>query len=343
MVINNSGSSDNALPVPASNDRDWRQLSVPERISSISNIYLYHPVLSDLLERLTHSFHAPRSGPGMGILIYGPSNTGVASLVKEFTRQHPIQERKPIAIQPVIVSTPTSNVTSAGLAESIACDARWPTLIRSMGSKIPELQVDHLLRQSGTRMLFLVRASLLANGRSGISPESIPFLLNVLDRGAATFVLAGGSDLPDLLKKCPDLDGRFFQRMPLEPFAMDDHWRTMIKTLSSKLPFDETELNKKDMPDRLHNASDGKTPILLRLTEEAAKVAYYRNRSKILRIEHFMTAFGHAWPSETNPFAPAVVGSRLRPRGAQATENAKRDALRIANRPAPKAGLLNLM
>jgi hypothetical protein len=183
----------------------------------------------------------------------------------------------------------------------------------------------------------------LANGRSGIAAESIPFLLNVLDRGAVTFVLAGGSDLPDLLKRCPDLDGRFFQRMPLEPFMMDDHWRTMIDTLSGKLPFDETEMNKDDMPERLHNASDGKSPILLRLTEEAAKVAYYGHRSKILRIEHFKTAFGHAWPHETNPFAPTAVGSRIRTRGVQTAQNAKRDALRVANRPDPRAGLLNLM
>jgi hypothetical protein len=199
--------------------------------------------------------------------------------------------------------------------------------------------VDHLLRKSNTHMLFLVRASLLANGRSSIAPESIPFILNLLDRGAATIALAGEDDLPRLIAKCPQLAGRFFDRMPLEPFAMDEHWCTMIGTLSNKLPFEETELDKHDMPERLHNASAGKNPILMRLAESAAKVAYYGKRSKILRIEHFMTAFGYAWPSETNPFAPTIAGSRLRPRGTQTAENAKRDALRIANRPAPKAGL----
>jgi hypothetical protein len=250
-----------------------------------------------------------------------------------------MQERKPVAFQPVIVTTPTSKLTAAGLAESIACDAGWPNLVASTGSKIPELQVDHLLRKSNTHMLFLVRASLLANGRTSIAPDSIPFIQNLFDRGAATIAFAGGDDLPGLIAKCPQLAGRFFDRMLLDPFALDEHWRTMIRALSEKLPFEETELDKHDMPERLHNASAGKNPVLMRLTEAAAKVAYYGKRSKILRIEHFMTAFGHSWPSETNPFAPTIASSRLRPRGTQRAENATRDALRIANRPAPKAGL----
>ncbi|WP_426418100.1 TniB family NTP-binding protein [Bradyrhizobium genosp. A] len=342
-MVAESVSSESTLPIASSDGRGWRQLSIPERISSISGIYLYHPQAKTLLERLMHSFHAARSGPGMGIAIYGPPNTGITSLVREFSRQHPMQERKPVAFQPVIVSTPTANLSSGGLAESIACDARWPTFTRNMGQKLPEFQVEHLLRQSGTRMLFLVRASLLANGRSGIAPESIPFLINLFDRGAATFVLAGGGDLPDLLKKCPDLDGRFFKRMQLEPLAMDDHWRAMIKTLSSQLPFEETELNKDDMPERLHNASEGKPPMLTRLTEEAATVAYYSERSKILRVEHFRTAFERNRPGEINPFAPALAVSRLRSRQTQAAETAKHDALRIANRSLDKAGFANLM
>jgi hypothetical protein len=192
-------------------------------------------------------------------------------------------------------------------------------------------------------MLFVVRASLLANGRSRIAPESVPFILNLLDRGASTIALAGEDDLPTIIKNCPHLSGRFFDRMPFNAFAMDEHWRTMIRSLSQLLPFEETELDKHDMPERLHNASGGKAPPLMRLTEAAARVAYYGHQSKVLRIEHYKTAFGYAWPDETNPFVPTVAASRLRTREAEAARNAKRDALRIANRGAVKLNLSNLM
>jgi hypothetical protein len=294
MEHHNSKSAENLLPSVAPGNGDWRQMDIPTRISSISNIYLYHPVVRKLLERLSHAFHASRSGPGMGILIYGPQ-------------------------------------------------AGWPTLIRSMGNKIPELQVDHLLRESGTKMLFLVRATLLANGRTSIAPESVPFILNLLDRGASSIALAGEDDLPTLIEKCPLLKKRFFDHMPLNPFAMDEDWHTMIRTLAQLLPFEETELDKHQMPERLHNASGGQAPPLMRLTEAAVKVAYYEDKSKILRIEHYKTAFGYGYPGEKNPFVPTVAASRLRTRESEAAENTKRDALRIANRGTVKANLATLM
>jgi hypothetical protein len=163
---------------------------------------------------------------------------------------------------------------------------------------------------------------------------------HLLDRGAATIALAGEDGLPDLIAKCSLLEERFFDRMPIKPLAMDEHWHPMIRTLSNMLPFEETELNKDDMPERLHNASGGKAPTVMKLTEAAAKVAYYDDRSTVLRIEHYKTAFGYSpWSSEINPFTPTVVGSRLRPREAQTAAKSKRDSLRIANRPAPKGGL----
>jgi len=279
--------------------------------------------------------------------MHGVQKVGIASLIRRFADMHPPQARKPVALQPVILTTPTSKLTAAGLAESISCDARWPPFAGS-SSKIPELQIDHLLRESETRMLFMLRASLLANGRSNIAPEAVPFIVNLLDRGAATIVLAGLDDLPDLMMKCQHLRDAFFLRMPVKALAMDGHWTAMIDTLAKQLPFEETEMAKGDMPALLHDASEGKPPELLLLSETASTVAYYEDRSSVLRKEHFKKAFGYAWPWKThNPFTAGVTASTHHARKAQDAESAKRDAtrvaLRVANRPSARARLENLM
>jgi hypothetical protein len=323
-----------ALPETGSNlptVSDWRSLPVPERLLSIRNKFLYHPDISRVLERLEHIFH---SAPGTGVLMHGVQKVGIASLISRFAGMHPPQARKPVALQPVILTTPTSKLTAGGLAESISCDARWPPFAGS-SSKIPELQVDHLFRESGTRMLFMLRASLLANGRSNIAPEAVPFIVNLLDRGAATFILAGLDDLPDLIMNCRHLRDAFFLRMPVKALAMDAHWVAMIGTLANQLPFEETEMAKGDMPALLHDASEGKPPELLLLSETASTVAYYEDRSTVLRKEYFKKAFGYAWPSKThNPFAAGVSASTHHARKAMDGESAKRRAMLCASQTA---------
>ncbi|UPJ53416.1 TniB family NTP-binding protein [Bradyrhizobium sp. 200] len=344
MMPTNTGPSRATLPAVV-DDKNWRSLPVPDRIAAIENIFLYHPEVSRALQRLEHMFHA---GRGMGVLMHGPDKVGIGSLIKRFAQTHPARERKPIALQPVIVSTPTSKLSAAGLAESISCDAGWPPFFGA-SSKIPELQIDNLFRRSETRMLFLLRASLLANGRTTIAPESIPFIINILDRAAVTFILAGRENLPDLVMKCPDLRDAFFQDMPVAPLPMDEHWLAMIGTLATELPFEETELTKDDMPERLHNASEGKTPDLMPLVKTASTVAYYEDRSPVLRVEHFKRAFSYIRrPSRTdNPFDAGVAAQSFHVRKSQTAENTKRDvnrdALRIANRDSRRARFENLM
>lgn len=336
-----------ALPETGSNLPtviDWRHLPVPDRLRSIRSTFLYHPDISRVLERFEHIFH---SAPGTGVLVHGVQKVGISSMISRFADMHPPQARKPIALQPIILTTPTSKLTAGGLAESISCDARWPPFAGS-SSKIPELQVDHLLRESGTRMLFMLRASLLANGRSNIAPEAVPFIVNLLDRGAATFILAGQDDLPDVIMNCRHLRDAFFLRMPVKALAMDAHWVAMIRTLANRLPFEETEMAKGDMPAFLHDASEGKPPELLLLTETASTVAYYEDRSIVLRQDHFKKAFGYAWPWKShNPFAAGVTASLHHTRktedAASAKREATRDALRVANRSFARARLENLM
>lgn len=344
MTLTKKGPSNAALPAVI-DDKNWRSLPVPERIASIDQIFLYHPEVSKPLQRLEHMFHA---GPGMGVLMYGPSKVGIGSLIRRFAQTHPPQARRPIALQPVIVSTPTSKLSAAGLAESISCDAGWPPFFGS-SSKIPEIQIDTLLRKSDARMLFLLRASLLANGRTTIAPESVPFIMNILERAAVTFILAGRENLPDLVMKCPDLSEAFFEDMPIAPLAMDEHWLALIAALANELPFEETELTKGDMPERLHNATEGKTPDLMRLAKTASTVAYYEERSTVLRVDHFKKAFPYIRrPKRSdNPFDTGVTANAFHVRKSQAEQSTKReanrDALRIANRDSRRARLENLM
>src|SRR5580704_17069320 len=98
--------ADSKLPVVA----NWRSMSAPDRLKSIKGIFLYHPELRSLLERLEHIFHSP---PGIGVLMHGVPKVGIGSLIKRFADTHPLQPRKPVALHPVILTTPTSKLTAA--------------------------------------------------------------------------------------------------------------------------------------------------------------------------------------------------------------------------------------
>jgi Bacterial TniB protein len=133
------------------------------------------------------------------IMITSSPKAGATELIQPFASMHPSSPAAGnVRRQPIIVTSPTTRVSAAGLAEAIVYDAEWPNLIGSMGEKFPEVQIPHLLDQSGTNMLVIKRANCLVSPAGGFSTKVALFLATLLDLQMTTIVLVGDDDLFDL-------------------------------------------------------------------------------------------------------------------------------------------------
>lgn len=291
---------------------DWRQLGVRERLALIPEIFLYTPDVTTVLTKLTYCLHNPRpSGPGRVVLVTGPASAGKTSIIRKFEQSNAVRPTDRIDERPVVITTPTACVDASNLAEAIIRDAKWPLRSPLHGHKLPEMAVQHVLRESGARMLIINRAMFLTEGRRSIEYGSIPFLTALIDSGVATMVLVGNDVLPAIIDQSP-LASRCSMHLRVGPVSMredgDCPWQKLLRQYESQLPFEDGALSKGDMPQRLSNATRGLLPALTQLVESAAMIALYEEKppSKALLSRHFAHAFAHYRPNEVNPFGASV-------------------------------------
>jgi type II secretory pathway predicted ATPase ExeA len=308
-------------------------LSPTERLGSISDIFLYPSQVRLALKELEFAFHFKSSaGLAQHILITGPHSTGKTALLRHFLARHPAGAEKPVALQPVVIATPTSCVDAGALTEAILADGGWPKSQRGLGKKIPELQTEVFLRRSATQILILNRADRLAEGGQKLPHHCRTFIKNILDRGAASLVLVGTPKLAELVDACEELKDHFDVRPELLPMTNGPEWKKVCQELDDHLPFESTEICLGDMPDRLHVAASGALPRLMRLARSTAKYATFDKKSLVLTREHFLVTFEQRRSGRVNPFRKIPLSAITSDQEA-ATMSAREYAIRLNNRP----------
>jgi type II secretory pathway predicted ATPase ExeA len=308
-------------------------LSPTERLASISDIFLYPSQVKSVLKALEFVFHFKSSaGLAQHILITGPHSTGKTALIRHFLARHPCGVEKPVALQPVVIATPTSCADAAALTEAILADGGWPKSQRGLGKKIPELQTEIFLRTSSTKMLILNRADRLAEGGDRLPHHCRTFIGNIIDRGAASLVLVGTSELAKYIDSCEELKDHFDVRAELLRMVNAHEWKKVCSELDGNLPFESTEISIDDMPDRLHVAASGALPSLMRLARSAAKYACFEKKALVLTREHFCVAFEQRRSGRLNPFRNIPL-SAIASDQETATMSAHEYAIRLNNRP----------
>lgn len=263
-----------------------------QRLQSIGEIFLFPRSVGKALKQLEYVFHSRGGRLSSNILLIGPDEVGKTALIRYFASSHPPMPGANFDQQPVVIATPTARTDGVGLAEAILGDGGWPQSLARMGAKLPEIQIEMFLRESKTRILFLNRANLLAQGGSSIALPCAVFLSNLMDRADVSVGLVGDDELITLIRDCKLLKKRFKLRVKLNSIEFGPHWIELLSSVEQRLPFDRTDLLIEDMPLRLHIASDGgKIPPFMRLTFKAAARALLAEKSSHLKRAHFLAAF----------------------------------------------------
>jgi hypothetical protein len=311
--------------------KDLLALSPGERLASVSDIFLFPAVVGDALKEFEYAFYSSGvSGLSPNLLLSGPDGSGKTRLIRYFWTKHPPVERDPFDEQPVVIATPTARVDAVGLSEAVLGDAGWPQSLARMGEKMSEIQIQHFVAKSKTRVLIFNRAHLLAEGRSSIGHETAVFLSNLIDATCVSVVLVGNENLVDLIGDCSLLRRKFDTRLEFRPIKFGRPWIDFLAGLERDLPFVGTDLLVDDMPLRLHIATDsGRIPEMMRLTFKAARCALLEKKSAELKREHFFAAFALG-PWKINPFGK--IDPEFARRDESAAASARGDAVRANNR-----------
>lgn len=328
-----SGFSPPAVPQPASRPKRV-EAGAPalERLRSISDIMLFPSAVASALRALEYNFHLSNSaGLTSHILLVGPRSTGKRRLIEHFRSLHPPVAGEAYDEQPVLIASPTARTDARSLCEAILADAGWPRNLAMTAQKMPQLQVDFLLRKCATRMLVVNRADRLMQGGKSLSFEANVFLEDLMDRGTCRVVLVGAEGLLDAID-ASSLAERFDVRLVLRGIPFDADWTRMLEALDKNLPFERTELRADEMPRRLHIASEGRLPLLFRLVQAAAKVAIFDKKSTSLDRQHFDVAFEQRTSGLVNPFGKNISVDAAAASRDHAPPSAYEAAVRANNR-----------
>lgn len=285
---------------------DWRGRSSSDRVKLIKTAFVFHPQCAAALDTLQIQFFiSGGGGAGRLILLTGEHGCGKSEIIRRLVSEHPRTMTDKIDQQPIVVTTPTENLSARGLAAAIIQDAEWPLKGKFRDEKMCEKAVFHVLAQSNTRLLVINKANLLLEDRESIAFHTEPFLVSLLVNGVS-IVLVGDATFADRLAKTRSILNYLSAHSHLEPITDPNEWRAVSTDFEKQLPFEETELLLGEMPEQTLLATGGKLPHLARLTELAATAFFWpksgpRN-GECLRAAHFHAGFGHMYPHCINPF-----------------------------------------
>lgn len=245
----------------------------------IDRIYVNHLRFSDGLALLDRVFQvAPEVTMAHGVRLIGPTGSGKSALFRWFRDSLP----RSTLFSPGFgaVGIRVGDRPAAGqIVGALLRAYKYPFRSGSNGTVYARSYLVHdLIREKGTRLIFIDEAHRLLNQRLRFGADSEPsatlFLRDLMDDCKVGLALAGTDALDRLDSVDSHLGDRISARHQLRYFAADKEWMGLLRAFRKQCQtFDLSLLEDPKEGARLHVATGGSPRRLKRLLTEGALVA----------------------------------------------------------------------
>ena len=303
---------------PSQSDRrQWRKVSVEERLAHVNNLLVLHPRFREavaLLERCHKSSRHSRE-PVCGAIL-GTSGVGKTSVVDHYRRSYPNEETETATRQPVLEVTLQPDARPKGIAADLLFALGDPAWSRGTVQTLTNRAVM-LLHRCGVELIVLDEFHHLFDmDRARVMTKASQWLKVLIVNTKIPIVVCGMPEAEYVLS-AEHTERRFKERLMLCCFT----WRTipgrrefcgMLKKLDATLPLAEASgLAEPDMAGRFFMATRGVPDYLMTLVRSATAEALKQQHEHIdmadlARVYESKLAMQRVLAEQENPFIGKV-------------------------------------
>jgi len=245
----------------------------------IDRIYVNHSRFAEGLDQFDRVFQlAPEVTMPHGLRLIGPTGSGKSTLFRYFRDSLPRSTLFSPGFGAVGIRV-GDRPTAGQIVGALLRAYKYPFRSGSNGTVYARnYLVQDLIREKGTRLIYIDEADRLLNQRLRVAPDSEPsatlYLRDLMDDCRVGVVLGGTAALDRLDAVDSHLGDRISARHRLEYFAANKDWMGFLKAFKNQCQtFGLDLLEDPKEGARLHLATGGSPRRLKRLVTEGALIA----------------------------------------------------------------------
>lgn len=250
---------------------------------------------AEILKIMEDIFTRPRKHRMPCILLYGESNNGKSSIIKEFNRWHPPTDGWDSDALPVVV-TEVSNAETSHLYDNILQNILIP-FKKSHTLSQKEQLIKYHFGQLGTKMLFIDEIHTILMGTAAKRAHFMNAVKALSNELEISIVIAGVSTALMITSSDEQLQSRF-RPVKLPKWGLNEEYATLLASLELMLPFRKhpgISTNEK-LATKIFDMSEGILGYIVDIVEKCAVRSLEKGKERI--NEEILKEIDFAIPSE---------------------------------------------
>jgi Cdc6-like AAA superfamily ATPase len=293
---------------------DYSKASKEERCRLVESIFVEHPRLKEILEKVKHAHSYSRlAAEPECVFIGGPPGAGKTTLLNHYRLRFQPKDHGDRIEVPVLCARVPSKATDKNLATTLLAALGDPAAEKgSAYNQTTRLKL--FIRECGVQLIILDEFQHFVDKDSWkVLKRVSDWLKNLIDETGVPVVLIGMPYAVEILASPGNeqLQRRFAVRAPLDPFVWDTsdertEFRAFLKAVDDQLPLGESSrLSDPLIAFRFYCATNGRVGRIMKIVRRATELALERG------IEHLsLDVLADAYddrlradcPGRVNPF-----------------------------------------
>jgi len=261
---------------------NYSKMSKEERCRLAESIFVQHPRLNSLVEKIKHAHHYSRiAAEPECVFIGGPPGAGKTTLLEHYKLQFPSIDRGEIVEVPVLCGRVPSKATDKNLVTTLLIGLGDPAAQK--GSAFNQTtRLKLFVRECGVQLIILDEFQHFLDKDSWKVLKNVSdWLKNLIDEARVPIILIGMPYAAQILDAPGNeqLQRRFAVRASLDSFGWNTpeeriEFRAFLKAVDEHLPLlQHSQLSDPLMAFRFYCATNGRVGKVMKIVRRATEIA----------------------------------------------------------------------